>query len=105
MIDLSNKDNMRQAGRILAKVHSIKTEKYGFFDNNIAKEQGKLVGIYKEHKSHTFAALDKNLAYLLDTGVLSAEQLKEINYIFEKNEDLLVCKNPVLINEILNTKE
>lgn len=70
-----------QAGKFLAKIHSVKTKNFGFFDNILAKKD-QLVGIQKDWFSHILAGLEPNLDYLLKTKVVSMVQASGIRKIF-----------------------
>jgi hypothetical protein len=48
---------LKQIGRCLGKLHKIKTKKYGFFDNQLAKTSI-FVGTLNSNKDHFLSALD-----------------------------------------------
>jgi len=92
-----DKKLIEQTGYYLAKIHSIKPKKFGFFDNQIAKKQKKLVGIHQDWKDHIYAAFKKNLNYLVKTKVVSLAQKSKIEEIFSKNKKLLELKEAVIV--------
>ena len=96
-----DKKLIEQTGFFLAKIHTIKPLGFGFFDNQIAKNKKKLVGIHDQWSKHIYAALPQNLSYLIKTKVISSAQRKKINTIFSKNKTLLEINNPVLIQNDL----
>lgn len=97
---------MRQTGEYMAKIHQIKTLGYGFFENNTAKTKGQLIGQYQAFKQHIFAGLDEDCSFLQTQEVLSKHQIKSIELILNKHEDLMNCQNPCLIhNDIADWNE
>jgi fructosamine-3-kinase len=88
-------------GKYLALIHQIQTQKYGFFNNAVAKTEGKLMGIHNKWNEHIYAAFDKNIKFLLDNQVFSQDDCKKINQIFGRNEDLIKCDKPCLIHNDL----
>ncbi len=92
---------MEETGYYLAKIHGVKTENFGFFDNAIAKEQKRLDGIHKQWKDHIFAALNPNLDYLTKNSVIASADRKKIETILLKNEKLLHFDDPRLIQNDL----
>jgi fructosamine-3-kinase len=97
--DFKNTETLvRETGRNVALIHNIKTEKYGFFDNEVAKNKGKLIGIYDSFDQHIFASLEEDLDYLVLQNVFPASQKDKIVKIFEDNKGLMNCSTPVLIH-------
>jgi fructosamine-3-kinase len=87
-----------ETGKYLALIHQVKTQKYGFFDNNIAKKSTELVGLHNEWREHIFAAYDKNLQFLTDNQVITKDQRKTIEKIFSTHESVIECNSPRLIH-------
>lgn len=94
-------DLIIDTGRLLALTHNVKTEKYGFFDNQIAKTKHKLVGIHNKWISHIFASFQDNLSYLQDNNIITYEERKSLENILEKNKSLINCNSPRLIHNDL----
>lgn len=88
----------RQTGYYAYIINSINTERYGFFNNEVAKKEGKLVGIHSKWKDHLYAALDSNLKYLVDQKIITTEQSNKLEQIFSQNENIIYCKQPHLIH-------
>jgi fructosamine-3-kinase len=87
-----------ETGKYLAYIHQVKTEKFGFFDNQIAKNSKKLVGLHDKWTDHIYAAFDKNLQFLTDTKVITAEERRKIEKIFSSRNSIIECKSPRLIH-------
>ncbi len=94
------RDLVRQTGTFAAKLHGIKTEKYGFFDNQCAK-QDILIGLHDTFEQHFFAALDDNLRYLRDTQTINQDDEKRIRNIFQRHEREIHTNFPVLVHNDL----
>lgn len=88
-------------GELLAKIHTIKTEGFGFFDNKLAKTKGVLIGIHKLWKQHIHAALDSNLDYLEKNKVINSQQSTRIVKLLQENSSLLKFNQPVLVQNDL----
>ncbi len=84
-------------GQEMAKLHNLKVEGYGFFDNEIARHEGKLIGIKKSYKEHCLSALDENLRIITEAGYINTRQSKKIVELFH-NSKLLECQTPSLIH-------
>jgi hypothetical protein len=63
-----------QTGYNAFLINSIPTQKYGYFDNVVAKKEGNLIGIHVSWKDHIFAAFTENLKYLVDQKVITISQ-------------------------------
>jgi len=95
-----------QTGKYAAMIHKIKPVGFGFFDNQLAKKDEVLQGQYKSFKEHVFAALFNDLKFLVDNNVFAQKQHKEIMNLFDKSEQLMVCKQGSLIhNDIADWNE
>ncbi|MDP1722062.1 MAG: aminoglycoside phosphotransferase family protein [Candidatus Gottesmanbacteria bacterium] len=87
-----------QTGRYAALIHSVKPEGFGFFRNDIAKKEGKLVGQYDALEEHIHAALAEDLAFLVDTQTILFAQSKTIELLFHRHASLFTGATPVLIH-------
>lgn len=92
---------VEETGMYLAKIHSIKTQLYGFFDNSLAKVSNELKGIHKTWKDHVLAAFISNLDYLTINGVITLSQGKRVESIFNKHVKLITCTDPRLVQNDL----
>ena len=88
---------LAQVGRMMAKVHKIKVNGFGPFDNNKAKS-GKLIGIHSSFGDSIRAGLDFNLKVLHDEGIFTEEQVQAIDNLFRISNPLLECSNAVLVH-------
>ncbi|MFZ2206972.1 MAG: HAD-IA family hydrolase [Microgenomates group bacterium] len=89
---------IEDTGRLLALTHSVKTEKYGFFDNTIAKKEGRLLGIHNTWKEHVYASLKDNLSYLVNKNAITQVEREKITEIFKNNDHLIECSSPRLVH-------
>lgn len=102
----TDKKLIEDTGRLMALTHSIKTEKYGFFNNEIAKFEGKLIGIHNTWREHLYASLDDNLSYLVGKNAISRNEREKIKKIFNNNDKLISCASPRLVhNDIADWNE
>jgi epoxide hydrolase-like predicted phosphatase len=97
---------IEDTGRLMALTHSVKTEKYGFFNNEIAKKESKLVGIHGTWKEHIYASLNDNLDYLISKNAISKDEREKIEKTFKENDHLIRCDSPRLVhNDIADWNE
>ncbi|MEK7543553.1 MAG: aminoglycoside phosphotransferase family protein [Patescibacteria group bacterium] len=87
-----------QTGRYAARIHTMTPKGFGFFRNDIAKNEGRLVGQYNNLSEHVRAGLEEDLGYLQDSETITPRQRKIIEAVFAKHEDLLTINNPVVIH-------
>lgn len=97
----SDRKLMYETGQLLSRIHGVKTENFGFFDNKIAKTQDRLVGIHQSMIDHVSAAFDLNLDYLTDNKVMSVPDRRKVEGIFTRNIDLIRSDSPRLIQNDL----
>lgn len=97
--NMDNKNTyLRQIGRYLGMLHKIKANKFGFFDNDLAKK-GLLVGILDTNTDHYLSALDADESfYEQNTGWLDNVTVRSAIYILRSNAKYTVCTNPTLIH-------
>lgn len=89
---------VRETGRYAAMIHGIVPEGFGFFRNDIAKRQGRLVGQYKTLRQHIEAGLAQDLRFLTNVGTITSAQHKTIESLFQMHTNLMSIKQPVLIH-------
>jgi HAD superfamily hydrolase (TIGR01509 family) len=92
---------VEDTGKLLAKTHSVQTQRYGFFDNAIAHTTGNLIGIHTSWKSHIYSSLADNLSYLENAHAITTSEKRSIELVFKKNDSLISCPNPHLIHNDL----
>jgi len=98
---VTDKMLIEDTGKLLALTHSVSTQGYGFFNNDIAKQKGSLVGIHNSWTDHVFASLADNLTYLETRKSITNEERKKIERIFSENKQIIVCDSPRLIHNDL----
>ena len=91
---------IEDTGRLLALTHSIKTNGYGFFDNELAKN-GKLRGIHGTWKDHIYSSLQDNLMYLEKMNTINQNERTTIEKVFKDHDLLIVCDSPRLVHNDL----
>lgn len=88
---------VRDVGRVMARIHRIKVNGFGFFDNNLAKETGELRGIHASNREHVLAALPQNLEELVGAKYITTTQAREITRLLSESK-LLDYDDPRLIH-------
>lgn len=88
---------LREAGQLLAYVHQIPVEKYGFFDNAIATKEKKLVGLHDSFRDFIFTGLQENIDRLLQFKVITTATADTFLNIFE-TMDFSVPTGPRLLH-------
>lgn len=87
-----------QTGRYAALIHTITPEGFGFFHNDIAKRDQRLVGQYQTLRQHIEAGLEEDLGFLEDAQTITNSQRKTIERLFGKYASLLSLETPVLVH-------
>lgn len=87
---------VKEMGKIMAKLHKIKVNGFGPFDNEQAKK-GNLVGLHSSLKDAVNAGLEENLERLVTYQILSKEVATKMKELFEDN-DLLCSEESVLLH-------
>ena len=85
-----------EMGKTMAKLHNIKVNGFGPFDNEMAKK-GELVGIHPTLSSAINAGLDDNLKLLVENKLFSADVADKIKKLFTDNP-LLNAEYAVLVH-------
>lgn len=85
-----------EMGKTMAKLHKIKVEGFGPFDNDIAKT-GRLIGRHKTLQESINAGLDENLSRLVKYDILTDEVASKIKNLFTDN-NLLKVNEAVLVH-------
>jgi Ser/Thr protein kinase RdoA (MazF antagonist) len=85
-----------QIGRMMARLHQVKVDGFGPFDNERAKS-GELVGLHKTFGEAVRAGLPFNLDVLQKKGLLSDEQVTAVTKLFDDNP-LLAVQQAVLVH-------
>lgn len=91
---------IEDTGRLLALTHSIKTNGYGFYDNELAKK-AKLIGIHDSWRDHIYSSLQDNLSYLQKMKAINQNERTTIEKVFKDHDSLFVCDSPRLIHNDL----
>ena len=85
-----------EMGKTMAKLHSVKVDGFGPFNNEEAKK-GHLIGTFNTLNESMNAGLDENLDRLVKYNIISSEIAKKMKSLF-KNNPLLDFNEPVLIH-------
>jgi len=89
---------IRETGKYVGLIHTIKPKGFGFFKNDIAKNENRLEGQYHSFDQHIYAALDMDLTSLSLQKQITPDQIHTILGIFKENHQLMNCDTPVLIH-------
>ena len=89
---------LSEIGKTMAKMHQIKVDGFGPFDNERAKIDGQLVGIHESSAEAIQAGLFFNLDVLEKAGIITANQKMNIADIFDKKNPLLKTRQAVLVH-------
>ena len=87
-----------QTGRYAALIHTITPEGFGFFRNDIARRDQRLVGQYQTLSQHIEAGLEEDLGFLEDRQTITSSQRKTVERLFGKHASLLSLETPVLVH-------
>jgi BASS family bile acid:Na+ symporter len=88
-----------QLGNMLARMHNIKLEGFGFFNTDILRDQDRIAGLDDSNEAYFYKRLDSHFACLRDTRFLTSEQLKEIENLFKKHSYLLELKKGSVVHK------
>lgn len=83
-------------GGLMAKMHNIKVDGFGFFDNKQAGE-GMLQGIHTSNRDHVLSALSENIDVIINGGYINRKQGKQIISLLHESQ-LLECEQASLIH-------
>lgn len=88
---------LKKAGETMAKLHTVKVEGFGPFDNEKAKK-GDLVGLHTTFGEAVRAGLEFNLDVLKAEGIISDNTAKKITKLFGDDNPLLNIDSAVLVH-------
>ena len=71
------------AGVNMAKVHKVKVQGFGAFDNEIAQRRNALVGLHRSYRDFIHAGLDENLKRLVSFNILDDQKAKVMKNVFD----------------------
>lgn len=86
-----------QVGKMMARLHQVKVDGFGPFDNEKAKT-GELIGLHKTFGEAVRAGLPFNLDVLTKEGVLKPEQIPAITKLFGDDNPLLANSKAALVH-------
>ena len=90
-----------QVGRLVAKLHQIKLDGFGFFNTKVLREQNKIVGLDHSHGNYFNKKLGYHLKYLSDSKFLSPKQVDRIESLIEKHFYLTYVQKGSLVHKDL----
>jgi len=88
---------LREAGQSMARLHQIKVQGFGPFNNEKAKS-GELVGTHETYAEAMRAGLPFNLDILTKEGIFAPEQSQAVAGLFTDENPLLHTVEPVLVH-------
>lgn len=86
-----------QIGKMMARLHQVKVDGFGAFDNERAKV-GELVGLHPTLGASVRAGLPFNLNVLQKEGVLTTEQAAAVTKLFGDDNPILNTSQAVLVH-------
>ena len=87
---------VQQMGITMAKLHSIKVNSFGPFNNQLA-QSGELKGLHSSYLEAVNAGLDFNLGVLLSEGIVEGNRLEAIKELFSASK-FIQNATPVLVH-------
>ena len=87
---------VKASGSFLLKIHSVNTEKFGFFD--ISKLDKGLIGEKNSWEDYYLTAFDKNLATLVQSNYIDITKSQLIRTTVNNNKSLFAFTKPVLLH-------
>jgi aminoglycoside phosphotransferase (APT) family kinase protein len=89
---------LQDIGRILGKLHTIKTTGYGFFDNEKARK-GELIGIHNSNTDHFLSALDSDEEFhRKNRGHIDQQLIGRAINVLRNNADRTECVSPTIVH-------
>lgn len=89
---------LKEIGSYLGKLHQIRPEGYGFFDNKKARN-GVLSGIHQTNEEHFLSALDLDEAFhQSNQGSVKTDLFHRAIQILRANSKVSHCANPTLVH-------
>ena len=76
---------LHDAGSLMAQLHTVRVEGFGSFNNEVAKKEGRLVGLHKSYKDFVWCGLEENLDRLVRFKVIDKAQSEMFKKVFKKN--------------------
>ena len=87
-----------EIGENTAKLHQSRVKGFGFFRNDIAKNEGRLQGQYDSFAEHIFAGLDEDLEFLVKHKVFTQKQADQCRVILEEHSDLYELEEATIVH-------
>ena len=72
-------------GKRMAQVHEIEVKSFGSFNNTVAKQEKRLVGLHKTYDDFVHVGLEENLERLIKFDIINRQQAEVMNGVFEIN--------------------
>lgn len=88
-----------QTGSIMARLHNILLDGFGFLNTDRLKEGGAIKGLDSSNGDYFYKCLDRHLAYLQDAALLSVTETIEIERLFRKHENLLALDQGSMVHK------
>ncbi len=88
-----------QLGQMLARMHAIKLDGFGFFNTRLLRHEDRIEGLDQSNKAYFFKRLDSHLKCLCDTEFLSRKQTDEIEMLLEKHSEMLELERGSVVHK------
>ncbi|MAE61505.1 MAG: hypothetical protein CMJ49_09140 [Planctomycetaceae bacterium] len=89
----------RQVGAILARLHGIRLEGFGFINTQKLAASHTIEGLDGSNEAYFDKCLETHLAYLRDVEFLTGEEIREIEALFSRHAGLLGLSQGSLIHK------
>ncbi len=96
---LNRKKAGYEVGRIMARLHGIALDGFGFINTDHLRTTGSIQGLDISNRDYFYKCLDRHLGYLRDVSFLSAAETTEIENLFARHEQLLIVPEGSMIHK------
>jgi len=88
----------RQLGAILARLHGIKLDGFGFFDTAVLASSKRIQGLDVSARNYFYKCLETHLGYLRDVAFLGDQQVRRIKVLINRHDRLLDLKRGLMLH-------
>ncbi len=96
---LDREKTSRQLGEILSKMHSVKINRYGFFNTEKIRTKNQIEGLDGSNELYFNKRLNEHLEYLVKTEFLKRAEMEDIQKLIDKNRKLLKVNEGRLVHK------
>ena len=88
----------QQWGAILARLHGIKLDGFGFFDTAVLASSKRIQGLDVSARNYFYKCLETHLGYLRDVAFLGDQQVRRIKVLINRHDRLLDLKRGLMLH-------